>query len=588
MSIKKGEPVERRLAALLAADVAGYSRLIGADEEGTVRALQMHLAAIKPLVRDHGGSVIDTAGDGLLAEFASTVVAVRCAAAIQALMAERNATVAADRRLSFRIGVNQGDVIYDEGRLYGDGVNVAARLEALARPGGIAISGRVMEDVAGKLDLAWSDSGEHSLKNIARPVRVWMWDSVGATKRSSTFTIGLAADMPSIAVLPLVVMGNDPDQGFLADGLVEDITTTLSKLSGLSVITRKSSFAYRDRDQDVRQIALELGARFVLEGGVRKAGDRIRITVQLVDARTGVHVWAERFDREMKDIFALQDEITLTLATEMQVKLTEGEQARLRYTTTTNVEAWSLWIQGLNHSRGPHSTDFHSAACRCWERALELDPNSAPLNAMLAFRHFSNARHGWTGEDRESALGKAQAYVERALAIDPANADAHRAASGILLLKSQFDDATVAARKAVKLGPSIADVLSFGTFVLTCCGHAAEGVVHVERAIALGPNYPAHYLGVLGNAYRIAGRPEEALAAFWGYHAREPGLGLADIVMIQEQADRLEEARETAAQLAVVRPTFTIASFVRTQFRYDVQQLEADIASLRASGVRER
>jgi adenylate cyclase len=384
-------------------------------------------------------------------------------------------------------------------------------------------------------------------------------------------------------------MGNDPEQEFFADGLVEDILTTLSKLSGLSVIARNSSFTYKGRSVDVRQVARELGVRFVLEGSVRKAGNRIRISAQLIDATTGMHIWADRYDRSIDDIFAVQDDITLTLATEMQVKLTEGEQARLRYTTTTNVAAWNLWIQGLNYDRLRKTPDLHLQVRRCWEKALALDPGSAVLNAMLGDIHFSDARHGWTGEDRETALKKAEGYVERALAIDPETPDGHRAAAGILMLRSRFEEAAAAARRGAKLGFNLPDVLVFTGFVLTCCGYADEAVDQIKRALPLnGPNHQPWHFGVLGNALRLAGRTEEALAAFRAYHARSPGFGLADIVMIQEQAGHLEDARTTAAQLAAARPTFTVASWLRTQFRVDTEQLAADTASLRAAGVPEQ
>lgn len=440
------------------------------------------------------------------------------------------------------------------------------------------------------MNVTFADAGKIKLKNIDRPMQVWRWEGKNtalAATLIASYTRPAASEQPSIAVLPFSVMSNDPEQDFFADGLVEDILTTLSKLSGLSVIARYSSFTYKGRAVDVRQVARELGVRFVLQGSVRKAGSRIRIATQLIDGTTGVHIWADRFDRSIDDIFAVQDEITLTLATEMQVRLTEGEQARLRYTTATNVEAWSLWIQGSNHNRCPDTTDSHIQARRCWEKALALDPGSAVLNAMLSDLHYSDARHGWTGEDREVALHKAEAYVARALAIDSENPDAYRSASGILLLRSRFDEAAAAARKAAKLGPNLADVLVFGGFVLTCCGSAPEAIAQIERAFVLSPIHPAWYLGVLGNAYRIGARPEEAIAAFRGYHARSPGHGLADIVMIQEQAGLIKEARETAVQLIATRPTFTITSWLRTQFRSDVGQLAADLASLRAAGVAE-
>jgi adenylate cyclase len=270
----------------------------------------------------------------------------------------------------------------------------------------------------------------------------------------------------------------------------------------------------------------------------------------------------------------------------MQVRLTEGEQARLRYTTTTNLEAWNLWIEGLNYNRGPVTGENQIRTRRCWERALALDPDSAPLNALLGFVHFADARFGWW-DDRETALRKAEAYVERALAIDPENPDAHRAVAGILLIRSRFAEAAAAARKAVELGPNLPDVLVFASFVLQCGGRPGDGIALIERAMALSPNYPANYLGQLGNAYRLSGRTQEALGAFRAYHSRSPGFGLADIAILQEQAGRLEEARRAGADLIAARPDFTVASWAKTQIRSDTEQLAADIASLRAAGVPE-
>jgi adenylate cyclase len=582
--------ITRRLAAILAADVVGYSSMMGSDEAGTIDALrQVWAETFNPAVAERHGRIVKMMGDGALVEFGSVVEAVECALAIQRAMAEHNA--AAERRIAFRIGINLGDIVVDGDDILGDGVNVAARLETQAPSGGILVSDLVHSQLAGRIGATFSDVGDLKFKNIDRPIRAWRWDGQGGAATSSPVAIPAAplpADKPSIAVLPFAIMGNDPEQEFFADGLAEDILTTLSKLSGLSVIARNSSFVYKGRPVDVRQVARELGVRYVLEGSVRKAANRIRITTQLIDASTGMHVWAERFDRSIDDLFAVQDEITLTLATEMQVRITEGEQARLRYTTTTNIKAWNLWIQGLNYYRSPVLDAYSRLQARhCWEKALALDPASAPLNALIADSHFSDARHGWSGEDREVALEKANAYVERALAIDPDCPDAYRSLSGILLVKSRFDEAAAATRKAVVLGPSLPDVLAFGCFVLTCAGHAAEGVGHAKKALALSPNhFPWHY-GVLGNACRLAGRTDEAIAAFRAYHERSPGFGLADLVMIQEQSGQLQEARETAAQLMAARPTFTVASWLRTQFRVDVDQMTADLASLRRAGVPE-
>jgi adenylate cyclase len=576
--------IARRLAAILAADVAGYSRMMSADEGGTVVALsQVWRETFNPAVAALRGRIVKMMGDGALVEFGSVVDAVECAVAVQRAMAERN--LAADLPIAFRIGVNLGDVVVEGDDIFGDGVNVAARLESQAPPGGILASDLVHSQVAGKVGIDFRDAGEIRLKNIDRPLRVWRWGG-DHTVPTSGPTARAAAAKPSIAVLPFAVMSHDAEQQFFADGLVDDILTTLSKLSGLTVIARNSSFVYKGRAVDVREIARELHVRYVLEGSVRKSGHRVRITAQLIDATTGAHVWAERFDRAVDDIFAVQDEITLRLATEMQVRLTEGEQARLRYTTTSNVAAWNLWIEGLAHSRGPVTGENQIRTRRCWEQALALDPNSAPLNAMLGFVHAADARFGWWDE-REIALTKAQAYVDRALAIDPQNPDAHRARAGTLMIRSRFDEAIVAVRQAVACGPNLPDVLDFASYVLAGSGRAAEGIPLVQKAMSLSPTYPANYLGSLGNVLRLAGRGEEAIEAFRAYHAASPGFGLVDIAMIEAQAGRLDAARETARQLMAARPHFTISGWARTQYRSDSEQMAADLASLRAAGIPE-
>jgi adenylate cyclase len=585
------QQIKRRLAAILAADIVGYSSMMAADEIGTLAALrEIWSDPFNSAIAARHGRIVKMMGDGALVEFGSVVDAVECAIAIQRSMHARNSS--AERAIEFRIGINAGDIVSDGDDILGDGVNVAARLESEAPKGGILVSDVVQTQVKGKVSVTFVDAGEIKLKNIDLPLRAWRWqedDPGQTTSRAASLARPRPADQPSLAVLPFAVMSNAPEQEFFADGLVEDILTTLSKLSGLSVIARQSSFVYKGRAVDVRQVARELGVRYVLEGSVRKGADRIRITTQLIDAATGVHVWAERFDRSLEDIFAVQDEISLTLATEMQVRLTEGEQARLRYTTTTNVEAWSLFIEGMNLERAAATSSGHAhlPGRRCWEKALALDPGSAVLNALLGNWHFADARHNWTSGDRETALRKAEAYVDRALAIDPDNPDAHRTISGVLLMRAQFEEAAAAARKALKLGPSLPDVLAFGSFVLACCGYAAEGISHVEKAVALNPSYPAWYLGVLGNSYRLAGRTDDAMRALRAYHARLPGYGLGDLVMIQEQSGHLKEARETAAQLLAARPTFTVKSWLKTQSRVDKDQMAADLASLRAAGVPE-
>jgi adenylate cyclase len=584
-------PITRRLAAILAADVVGYSRMMGMDEAGTLATLRAVWGELfNPAVASHRGRVVKMMGDGALVEFGSAVDAVQCAGEIQRAMAERKAGPDL-KPVALRIGVNLGEIVSEGADIFGDGVNVAARLEARAPAGGILISDAVHSQVHGKTNLAFADGGEVTLKNIDRPLRVWRWGEgavAEAAKPAPTTGAAVAPpEKPSIAVLPFSNLSNDPEQEFFADGLVEDILTTLSKLSGLTVIARNSSFAYKGRAIDVRQAGKELGARYVLEGSVRKSGNRIRITAQLIDAESGAHVWAERYDRNIEDIFAVQDEITLILATEMQVNLTEGEQARMRYSTTTNVEAWNLWAQGLSHLRNaPVTREGVGQARPLWEKALALDPNSASLNAMLGFLQYADARFGWW-DVRETALGKGSAYVERALALDPENADAHLTSGLILLVQRRHEDAVAAARKALELAPGSADIAAFASFVLSCSGRHDEAIAQVEKAMRLSPNYPANYLGQLGNTYRFAGRIEDSIAAFKAYAERRPGFGHADLAILYQQAGRSEDALAEIGKLLAVRPNYTVGAFAATQFRKDMAAVEADLAALREAGLPE-
>jgi len=365
------ERLHRRLAAILAADVVGYSRLMGIDEAGTLARLKaLRRDLIDPQIAAHSGRIVKLMGDGVLVEFGSAVDAVACAIEIQKHVRERDPGGAGADPIQFRIGINVGDIIIEDGDIFGDGVNIAARIESVAAPGGVSLSEDAWRQVQGKVPAKLVDDGEHSLKNIAHLVRVYRVElgSEGtappaATASQPVATVSSVAAKPSIAVLPFQNMSGDPEQDYFCDGLVEDIITTLSKLSGLQVIARNSSFVYKGRSVDVRDAAKQLGVRYVLEGSVRKSGNRIRITAQLIDAKDGAHLWAERYDRAIDDIFAIQDEITLVLATELQVKLIEGEQARLRYTTTTNVEAWTYWVQGLSHfPAAGHQGEIRSSA----------------------------------------------------------------------------------------------------------------------------------------------------------------------------------------------------------------------------------
>ena len=581
------ERLKRRLAAILSADVVGYSRLMGIDEAGTLTRLNaLRREVIDPTIAAHSGRIVKLIGDGALVEFTSAVDAVICAIEIQRQICERDIGKSEVNPIQFRIGINIGDVIIQGDDILGDGVNIAARLEGIAEPGGISISEDVWRQVQGKVAAIFVDAGEQSLKNIARPVRVYRVEFDKERATSAAQPPLSSRDKPSIAVLPFQNLSGDSEQDYFCDELVDDILTSLSKLAGLRAIARNSSFSYKGRSVDVRDAAKQLGVRYILEGSVRKGGNRLRISAQLIDARDGTHLWAERYDRAIDDIFAIQDEITLVLATEMQVKLTEGEQARLRYTTTTNVEAWTYWAQGLSHFRQSMSKEKMHAARLCWEKALALDPTSAALNGMLSSAHWLDARFGWW-DDRETALAKARIYADRALELDPENADAVTASSIALAMKGQYDEAVAHARRAVELAPGSADAAHFASFVLASAGYTKDAVGESKRAMALNPNYPPYYLGNLGYALRLAGQVEEAITAFKAYDAQVPGsgFGLTDLVILYQQSGQPDQAKQTAERFLLARPDFTITSWLKTQTIRDAAHLEADVNALRSAGL---
>lgn len=400
--------VERRLAAVLAADVAGYSRLMGVDEEGTLAQLKgLRLSVIDPKIAEHRGRIVKTTGDGALVEFASAVDATRCAMEIQRDMAERNAAIPEDRRVEFRIGINVGDIIIDEGDIYGDGVNIAARVESLASPRGICLSDNAYQQIKGKLTLEVSDMGEQQLKNIAQPMRVY---SVRSGETSTRPALSLP-DRASIAVLPFQNMSGDPEQDYFTDGMVEDIITGLSRIKWLFVIARNSTFAYKGRAVDVKQVGRDLGVRYVLEGSVRKAEDRVRITGQLIDTATGAHVWAERYDRKADDIFALQDEMTLSVVGAIEPPLRLAEVERAKRKRPDSLDGYDLVLRAIPdvYSRMPEES---KRGLVLLERALALDPNYALAHACAAECHHTLfLRGGGHQEDRTAAVRHAQVAI---------------------------------------------------------------------------------------------------------------------------------------------------------------------------------
>jgi adenylate cyclase len=390
---------------------------------------------------------------------------------------------------------------------------------------------------------------------------------------------------PSLAVLPFANLSGDPEQDAFADGLVEDIITTLSRISGLTVIARASSFAYRTRDLDVRQIGHELRVGHVLDGSLRNSDGRARISARLVDTQTGAQVWAERYDRTISDIFALQDELALILVTELQVHLTDGEQARLRYPTMHSYEAWTYWVRGLAcYRRAVLSREGMLPALMAWQKAAAIDARSATISAMLGMLYYLDARFGFWN-DRDTAIGKGKAHVERALSIDATCSDAHIVQGLLLLLQHRHAEAVEATRRAVELGPQSADVAAFAAFVLANAGLGGEAILHIERATRLAPVFPSFYWGHMGLAYRAAGQVPEAIAAFTNYQAANPGRGLTDLIAMHHQRGEEDAARTWAAQLIAALPDFRIGAWKATQFSTDETSLMADMTSLRAVGL---
>src|SRR3989441_1841704 len=539
--------IERKLAAILSADVKGYSRLMGEDEVATIRTLTAYQEAMTTFIQQHRGRVVDASGDNLLAEFASVVDAVQCAVEIQRELKTKNADLPAPQRMEFRIGINVGDVIVEGERIYGDGVNIAARLEGLAEAGGICISGIVYDQVETKLALGYEYLGEQTVKNIAKPVQVYRVQmEVGA----STPT---APDKPSIAVLPFVNMSGDPEQEYFSDGITEDLITDLSKLSGLFVISRNSVFLYKGKAVKPEQVSQELGVRYVLEGSVRKAGSRVRITAQLIDATTGHHLWAERYDRDLKDIFAVQDEVTQQIVAALKVQLTGGEQGRWGRTPTNNLEAYDCFLRGLEY-HAQRTQEANARARQMFERAIALDPQFAVAYAWLGRTHVLDWFHRWSQDPQ--VLERALALAGQAIALNESLPGAYQTLGYVYMAKKQYDQAVVEAKKAVALDPNDADaVLTLGE-VLSCVGRSQEAMEFVEKAMRLNPHYPASYVFALGQGYYLTGRYEEAITALQRVLARNPDHRAAHffLAIIYAELGRQEEARAQLNQCGKLSP----------------------------------
>jgi adenylate cyclase len=557
----------RRLAAILAADVAGYSRLMGADEEGTLERLKaLRHELVDPKIAEHRGRIVKTTGDGLLVEFASVVDAVRCAVEVQQAMPERNTGVGADKRIELRIGINLGDVIVEGGDLFGDGVNIAARIEALADAGGVFVSNTVHDQVRDRLPFVFEDLGEQRVKNIARPVRVYRIPIAGApppTAIPAALPLALP-DKPSIAVLPFANMSGDPEQEYFVDGMVEEIITALSRIGWLFVIARNSSFTYKGQAVDVKQVGRELGVRYVLEGSVRKAGQRVRITGQLIDAVTGVHLWADRFDGALDDILELQDQVASGVVGAIEPKLRQSEIERATRKPTESLDAYDLYLRALA-LRDKHTDDSVREAIALLKRALAIDPGYAPAAALIGWSRTYQISHG-RNPVSEGEAAEAATLAKQALEAGKDDPDAlWMAAVTLQRFAGEHAVAVAAIDRALMLNPNSAHAWMARGYVWRDRGQQDQAIEALERAMRLSPldRLRRTFTNGIASAHLAAGRYEQALEwADLTLH-EEPGYrgALMHKVVACAQLDRIEEARETLRQWVESQPGLTIARF---------------------------
>jgi adenylate cyclase len=626
------EDFKRKLTAILSADVVGYSRLMGEDEAATVKTLETYKGVMFSLIKQHRGRVVDSPGDNLLAEFGSVVDAVQCAVAVQKELQARNASLPENRRMQFRIGINLGDVIEEQDRIYGDGVNIAARLEALADPGGICVSKTAFDYVESKLPLGYQFLGEQEVKNIAKPVgayRVVMETRVideeekqkakalPLWRRKALLSVGIivilavigtlywnfylrrpaveAADpekmayplpeKPSIAVLPFDNLSGDPEQEYLTDGITENIIMALSQIPDMFVIARNSTFTYKGKPIKVKQVTEELGVRYVLEGSIQKSGDRLRITAQLIDAIEGHHIWAERYDRELKDIFALQDEITKKIITAMQMKLTGMQLARALAKGTDNLEAYLKFLQGFKHF-GRLNPDDAVLARRYFEEAIALDPEFATPYFFMGHIHLSEIREGQSKSPQKS-IEQALKLAEKVLALDESLSLGHNLLGRVYRYKRQYEKAITACERAVTLAPnSVSSLFMLGN-ALSAVGRYQEAIPHFIRAIRVNPLNPSLNLAGLGNTYFRMERHEEAITVLKKVlHYQPDFLGVhIHLAACYAALGREEEARAEAAEVLRLTPKFSVKKYAKRLAIKENAVKESYIDVLRKAGL---
>jgi adenylate cyclase len=582
--------VQRRLAAILAADVAGYSRLMGLDEAGTARTLHEHRAAADPIVASFGGRIVKTTGDGVLLEFPSIVAAVDCAVAVQKLMSERNNDVPEERRMLFRIGINLGDVLIDGDDILGDGVNIAARLEGVAEPGGICVSDDVYRQVSGKLDVSFEDIGNQQLKNIARPVHAYRARFVDVPTSRPSASILPLPDKPSIAVLPFTNMSGDPEQDYFADGMADDIITALSHFKALFVIARNSSFTYKGRAVDVKQIGRELGVRYVLEGSVRRAPNRVRITGQLVDTATGAHLWADRFDGGLGDIFDLQDRVTESVVGAIAPAVERAEIERAKRKPTESLDAYALYLRGLAAFYQFGNRQANAEALRLFNSAIELDPDFATAYGRAASCYLFAKNHGWIS-DTANEIAEVTRLAQRAVELGKDDATA-LAASGHTLayVVRDLDVGAALIDRALVLNSNLAVAWNWGGWVKNFLGEPEVAIERFARAMRLSPLDP--YLAAMraGTAFAhfLLGRYDEA--ASWAAMAQDnpdyqPGLRIA--AASNAMAGRLEHAHKAMARLRQLNPALRVSTLKDVMGPWHAEGLSRLEEGLRRAGLPE-
>jgi adenylate cyclase len=590
--------LERRLSAILAADVVGYSRLMSKDETGTLERLKtLRRVLVQPKIAERGGRIVKLMGDGLLAEFPSVVEAVQSAIDIQQEVTEREPDISDDRRIRLRIGINLGDIIVEGSDIYGDGVNVAARLEALADPGGIFISGTVFDHVKGKVSLDFEDLGEQQVKNIDDPVRVYrvvldsgINEGKAAGTSPSSATVLELPDKPSVAVLPFNNMSDDPEQDYFADGISEDLITALSKIRWFFVIARASTFTYKNRAVDVTQVAKDLGVRYVLEGSVRKGGNRVRITAQLIDATTGQHVWAERYDRELADIFALQDEMAQTIVGAIEPELGAAERERAARKAPENLDAWETYQRGLWHMWTFLEED-NAEARRLFRRARELDPKFALAFAHEAYSHYVTVIMGWT-DDPDASLAAGMTAAKKALALDDKDAVAYFALGRVQTMLGEHDSAIAALESSLALNPSFAQANHGLGMAQAFAGQLDDAIDSFGRAERLSPRDPLLWAFTIthGLACILARDNETALqlarqtlqipraSGYWPHAVLAASLA---------HQDQIEEARAAVAEALRAKPNLSLSYLKSTLLTKQPEGLNPYLDGLRKAGLPE-